>query len=313
MPPQPTISVIIPVYNGARFIRDALQSVCTQTHLPAEVVVVDDASTDNTCDVVKAFAGTTNVPIKLLNMEKNTGGPYGPASIAFHRTSGNYVCILDADDMFAPDAFETYMAMFAEESSADVGLATSDFMTFDDESRAAVTPSFFATQARVLGRVVEDASATGVVLDPGEARRLLSMAFVIPFKGMVSRPAWERLGGPNLEYGHVCDCEFVWRLVATTRFRVRMLNRPLMRVRVWSGSMSSNHINESTELIRLYREMLGGTTDALMRTHIRQRLERELFDLSYELYKRKLFRLLAPAVCGLAAARFRRLVARTLR
>src|SRR5437764_2877937 len=94
-----TISVIIPVYNGARFIRDALTSVCTQTHLPAEVVVADDVSTDDTREVVAEFARTTPVPVTLFSMEKNTGGPYGPAARAFHRTSGDYVCVLDADDL----------------------------------------------------------------------------------------------------------------------------------------------------------------------------------------------------------------------
>ena len=193
-----SISVIIPVYNGARFIRDALRSVCTQTYLPIEVVVVDDVSTDNTREVVNDYARTSPVPITLLRMETNSGGPYGPARHAFDHTTGEYVCILDADDEFVPDAFATYLAMFEAGPQATLGLATSDFLTFADATGDVVMPSWFATQSHLLKQVIEDKSPTGVLVERAEAVRWLASAFVLPFKGLVARRAWEALGGPNL-------------------------------------------------------------------------------------------------------------------
>ncbi|HEX4608659.1 MAG TPA: glycosyltransferase family 2 protein [Urbifossiella sp.] len=300
------ISVIIPVYNGARFICDALTSVCTQTHPPVEVMVADDVSTDGTREVVAEFARTAPVPVTLFSMERNTGGPYGPASRAFGRTRGDYVCVLDADDEFAEDAFATYMAMFAADSGEAVGLATSDFLTFEDGTNRVVSPSFFASKADLLGRVLADPSPTGVLLDPDEALEMVSSAFVLPFKGMVSRAAWLELGGPNLALRHACDCDFIWRLLTRTTFRVRVLNRPLMRVRTWSGSMSANRLLESQELVRIFRQMLRDTGDPARRAVIRQRLDKELYDLAYISYKRRAFRTLLPAVCSLAAVRLRR-------
>lgn len=302
-----SISVIIPVYNGARFIRDALNSVCTQTLLPTEIVVADDCSTDNTAAVVTAFAHTAPVPITLFRMEKNTGGPYRPASVAFHKTTGNYVCILDADDMFAPDAFETYMAMFAAESSAAVGLATSDFLTFSDTTKEVLRPSFFETQRSLLDRIVTDPSPVGVVLERQDAIRVFASSFALPFKGMLRRETWAALDGPNLQYVHVCDVEFIWRLISTTDYRIRIINRPLMQVRESAASMSSNLILYGTEIVRVLRTMLKATNEPALRRIIRRRLDRELFDLTYTAYKRRTTRALIPAACGLLAMRTRRL------
>jgi glycosyltransferase involved in cell wall biosynthesis len=295
------ISAIIPVYNGARFIRDALASLCAQTHPPAEIVVADDVSTDDTREVVAAFARTSPVKIDLFTLEKNTGGPYGPASRAFGRTTGDFVCILDADDLFAPDAFATYLSMFAAGPGDEVGLATADFMTFRDGTNETVMPSYFATQA-ILGRVLDD-SPTGVLLDRDEAFRVYAESFAIPFKGMLRREAWAEMGGPNLAYRHACDVEFVWRFISRSRFRVRVLNRPLVRVRIWGSSMSSNRLLEGRELVKLFRDMLRTLPDPAHRATVRRRLRKELFDLTYNAYKRRSLRTLVPAAWGLAAAR----------
>lgn len=301
------VSVIIPVYNGARFIRDALRSVCAQSHMPAEVVVADDCSTDNTGEVVAEFARTSPVPVTLFSMEKNTGGPYGPARAAFLRTTGDYVCILDADDLFAPDAFATYVAMFAADPGANVGLATSDYLTFSDQTGETVMPSYFGTHPHVLRRILADSSPTGLLLDPTEARAIYTEVFAIPFKGMVRREAWTALGGPNLNYLHVCDVEFVWRLIARTDFRVRVANRPLVRVRVSPGSMSSNRVLCGRELVRLLLAVLADTRDPAARTTLRRRIDRELLELTYESYKQRSPRALVPALCALLQSRIRRL------
>jgi len=303
----PKISVIIPVYNGARFIRDALHSVCTQTYLPAEVVVADDASTDNTREVIAEFARTAPVPITLFSMEKNTGGPYGPAKQAFHHTTGDYICVLDADDKYVPEAFATYMAMFAADPKAKVGLATSDYLTFEDGTGTVMCPSYFSHYPHILKRVLDDASPTGLLLDPHEAIKIMCGAYVIIFKGMIARPAWEALGGPNLSYISVCDYEFVWRLVTQTDFRVRLVNRPLLNYRRTPGSMSSNEIVVSLEMTRLFRTMLTSVWNRPeSRIEVRRQLDKELFDLAYVSFKRRAFRTFLRVAPALAVTRLRR-------
>jgi hypothetical protein len=224
------------------------------------------------------------------------------------RTSGEYICVLDADDMYDPEAFATYMGMFAASPSESVGLATTDFEMFNDVTGETTSHSYFSKFPTILARVLEDSSSVGVLLDSDEALRMQCEAYPFIFKGMIARRAWAALGGPNLNYSHACDCEFVWRLVAKTDFRVRVLNRTLCRLRNTQGSMSKNSIRESRELIKLFRQMLSDIRrrpDLCALVH--QRLEKELFDLAYISYKRRVFPLLLKALWDLACARTRRI------
>lgn len=302
---HPRISVIIPVYNGARFIRDALTSVCTQTYLPEEVVVADDVSTDNTREVVAEFARTSPTPITLFSMDKNTGGPYGPAREAFHRTTGDYIIVLDADDMLAPEALAALIGMYEADTTANVGLAASDLLMFEDGTGRVILPSSFARWPDLLRTVLADSSPLGVLLTAEEAYRAVAIGFAIPFRGLIARAAWETLGGPDPRYFHAGDCDFTWRLVTQTQFRVRLLNRPLNRVRATPGSMSSNEVVASRQVIGVYRDMLAAIRDPILRADIRRRLRGELFELAYHSYKKRKFWTLVPALCGLAMEQFR--------
>lgn len=297
-----SISVIVPVYNGARFIVDALGSICSQSYSPLEIIVADDKSTDDTCKVVHEYARAASIPIRLVSMERNTGGPYAPASVAFGHTSGEFVCILDADDMFAPDAFETYMRMFAA-GGKDVGLATSDFIVFEDGTKRELISSTFAQHADVLRGVISGNREFGVTLDSYEAMNIFARAFIIPFKGMLRRDAWIDLGGPNLNYRVICDVDFIWRLLKEGRFKVQMINRPLMLVRSWSGSMSKQNLSMSEELVDIYEVMLSEVKDKSLKPVLRNRLNAELYDLAYTAFKEHRFVALIKAATKLYASK----------
>jgi glycosyltransferase involved in cell wall biosynthesis len=89
------ISCIIPVHNGARFIREAIVSVLEQDYRPIEVIVVDDGSTDDTAAVVQQFADVRYV-------HQVNAGPGAARNAGLAMTDGEFVAFLDSDDSWAP-------------------------------------------------------------------------------------------------------------------------------------------------------------------------------------------------------------------
>jgi glycosyltransferase involved in cell wall biosynthesis len=103
---QPVVSVVIPCFNQGRFLADAIDSVLGQTHR-AEVIVVDDGSTDNTLAVVKNYAGV------VLIQQRNQGAAVARTS-GLRQSRADFVVFLDADDRLLPEAVATgleYLSM----------------------------------------------------------------------------------------------------------------------------------------------------------------------------------------------------------
>jgi glycosyltransferase involved in cell wall biosynthesis len=101
------ISVIIPTYNMASYLPEAIESVLAQTYKDLEIIVIDDGSTDNTKEVVVPYLN------RIQFLELANGGPSKARNCAIRRSSGEYVAFLDADDTWYPDKLERQMAIFS--------------------------------------------------------------------------------------------------------------------------------------------------------------------------------------------------------
>ena len=116
----PAISVIIPMYNAEKYLRECLDSLLNQTFQDFEVIVVDDCSTDNSNAIVNEYAPKFGGRLKRTKTDKNSGGGgYIPRNVGLTLSHGEYVYFLDADDFILGSALETlYNA--ARENDADV-------------------------------------------------------------------------------------------------------------------------------------------------------------------------------------------------
>jgi glycosyltransferase involved in cell wall biosynthesis len=100
------VSVVIPTYNAAATVAETLLSVCAQTRMPREVIVVDDCSSDNTIEVVKSVAQNfESGQLKIVQNDKNQGAAE-TRNTGWSLASGEYVAFLDADDTWHPRKIE---------------------------------------------------------------------------------------------------------------------------------------------------------------------------------------------------------------
>ncbi len=113
----PLVSVIMPAYNAAPFIEEAINSVISQTVTDWELLVIDDSSTDNTSRIVEGIANRDN-RVKLLVNEKNMGAA-GSRNRGLDIFQGQFVALLDSDDYWYPQMLEKMLAR-AEETKADI-------------------------------------------------------------------------------------------------------------------------------------------------------------------------------------------------
>ena len=107
----PTLSVILPNYNHARYLSAALRAILNQSVPPTEVIVIDDASTDNSMEVIREFAKKHSV-IRIYQNEKNQGVIYG-LNRGIELAKGDYVITTSADDEILPGLFERSLNLLA--------------------------------------------------------------------------------------------------------------------------------------------------------------------------------------------------------
>jgi glycosyltransferase involved in cell wall biosynthesis len=117
----PLVSVVIPAYNGADAMGDAIQSVLAQTYARIELLVADDCSTDGTRDVVRSVADPR---VRLLTHATNQG-PDAARRTALDASSGDIIAYLDQDDLFLPGKIEAHVRHLA--AHPQIGLTYNSF------------------------------------------------------------------------------------------------------------------------------------------------------------------------------------------
>jgi glycosyltransferase involved in cell wall biosynthesis len=109
-------SVIMPVFNREKVVLNAVSSILTQTFSDFELIVVDDASSDDTVQILESI---TDERLSIISLEENRGAAYA-RNAGIRKSTGNYITFLDSDDTLEPEYLnETYKKLKA--SNADVG------------------------------------------------------------------------------------------------------------------------------------------------------------------------------------------------
>lgn len=211
MTKEPLVSIVLPTYNGSRYLSESIQSCIDQTCRNWELVIVDDASTDETPSIIARFVGAdpriTSVrhPVnRKLPAALNTG---------FSKAKGEYLTWTSDDNLYRPEALET-MAGFLD-SHPDVAMVYADNTEIDEDGR----PLRLTT-----------------VGDPEELvyRNVVHCCF------LYRREVHERLGGYSEAFFLAEDWDFWIR--AGMRFRFAPLHRDLCLCRRHPGSLGTRYL-----------------------------------------------------------------------
>lgn len=210
-----SISVIMPTFNRAGFLVEALQSVLAQTRPVHEIIVWDDGSTDDTREAVAGLGGTP-VPIRYFHAEN--AGKSRALNRAMEETSGTHIWICDDDDICRPDAAELMLAEMARSGAPVVGGRYIRFGT-DPET----------------GRPMYPHPGYWPDLDEGSLlRHLLEDIFIFQNATLATRAAYDRVGPFREDLPRAIDYDMIVRLAV--RFPMSFVDAVLFEQRKHAGA-----------------------------------------------------------------------------
>jgi glycosyltransferase involved in cell wall biosynthesis len=226
----PLVSVVVPTYNCARFLPEALESAFAQTYQPVEIVVVDDGSTDGSMDLLSGYGSR----VRLLRQPNQ--GVSAARNHGIRESRGEFVAFLDADDLWTPDKLEKQMALFAD---ASVGLVHCGLEYIDEQGHPLGT-NLTGRRGRVL-RAITLLDGT-VVLAGGST-------------AVVRKASFERAGHFDLEMSTAADWD-MWRRVAC-HYAIDMVREPLMKYRLRPSSMHRNIAVFEHDMLRGFESLFA--------------------------------------------------------
>lgn len=211
---MPKVSVIIPTYNCAHYLEQAIESAMNQTYRDLEIIVLDDGSTDDTAQVVRKYEAN----IRYIRQD-NRGLP-AARNHAIESSSGELIALLDADDWWEPTKLAEQVSILVEDP--ELCLVYSDLeVVFDDGS---IIPSFLSSRPL---------AASGYVFD-----KLLQSGFILPSTVLLRRSYLEQVGMFDESMRSHEDIDLWLRMCQ--RWRVALVRKSLTHRRQGTANMTSN-------------------------------------------------------------------------
>ena len=202
----PRVSVLIPTYNCARFLPDAIESVLAQTFQDFEIIVVDDGSTDDTAQVVSRYP-------QVRYILKEHSGISASRNAAVSAATGEIVAFLDADDMFTPEKLQKQVDYL--DKNPDCHLIFTKAENFYEDEQA------------------EQGEKQQALYNASLERCIITCA--------IRRSVFEKYGNFRTDYPHGEDTQFMYRLSISGLSINHCLPEVLYKRRVHSSNISLSH------------------------------------------------------------------------
>jgi hypothetical protein len=267
------VSVVIPTYNRAHTILDAVRSVLAQRVGDLELLVVDDGSTDDTAARIAAITDR-----RLRYVRGRHAGVSAARNLGVGLSTGELVAFLDSDDLWHADKLAREVALLARHPEVDAV-----FTDLEKRHGDHVYPSFMRQTAVFSLRLRGGAAyPDGLVLEPREMRLcLLEEVPIKPSALTVRRRVFERVGGFDETWSSSEDWEFLLRLARAHRFAY--LDRPLAVLFISPDSLHLvDQSRGETAMIRLLqRERMALAGDAEGLAAVRRGLVRRTMHFAW--------------------------------
>lgn len=249
---KPLVSIITPAYNAGVYIRDTIRSVLMQTYPNLEHIIIDDGSTDDTAEIVRAFPDSRIIYLYQKNSGQSTARNAGIAA-----AKGKYIAFLDADDLFLPDKLFEQVSYLETHPDCDFCYCKI-YHFFHDEP---VKLYYFKME-----------HPSGYLFD-----RLLVTNFINPLSAVVRKNVFEKYGafGPSYRWA---DEQYLWLKLSYRKVKFCYMDKVLAYCRLNRQSFTNRpqYFQKSQkECLQILQVIKTWMTEAEIKKYKINKLERK--------------------------------------
>ncbi len=213
---DPKVTVLMPVYNGQKYLRPAIESILNQTYKDFEFLIINDGSKDNSLDIIKRYADKDS-RIRLITRPNK--GLVATLNEGLAKARGEYIARMDCDDISLKKRLKTEVDYL--DSHPDVGLVGSNYSIIDGRGKVLVSTNVFTHPDDLkLCLVTCNQYGHGSV--------------------MIKRSVLKQVGNYDKSVGHLEDYDLWIRISRVTR--VANIEEPLYRWRKTAGSITGANL-----------------------------------------------------------------------
>lgn len=219
------VSIIMPAYNSERYIKNSIESVRNQTYKRFELIIVNDASTDNTWKIINYYA-KMDERIHGISLEKNLGVA-AARNVALERAAGRYIAFLDSDDLWVENKLEKQIEFLKK---GHIGFTYGNYYMFNEKNKVVKAPEKFTH------------------------KKLLKNTGIACLTVMLDRNIIGDFRMPEIEHA---EDTFTWYSILQRGFIAYNINEILGFYRTTNKSMTSNKFKSAINQWKNYRSFLG--------------------------------------------------------
>jgi len=219
------VSIITPSYNSSRFIEECIDSVLSQTYDNWELLIVDDCSSDNSCEMIRKYNDNR---ISLIELEKNIGAAEA-RNIALRKAKGKHIAFLDSDDLWESQKLEKQISFMETE---DIAFSFSTYQPISEDG----------------SRLHSIINAPKIVTYSSYLKNTIIGCLTV----VINREKTGDFEMPNIRSSHDMA---LWLLIMKRGFDAYGFDENLARYRIVSASNTASKWHAAKDVWKVYREI----------------------------------------------------------
>lgn len=217
------VSIITPCYNSSQFIGECIDSVLSQTYDNWELLIVDDSSSDNSCEMIRKYDDNR---ISLIELEKN-GGAAEARNIALKKAKGKYIAFLDSDDIWLSTKLEDQIYFMQQKN---IAFSFSNYQPISEDG----------------GKLFPVIKAPNIMTYSSYLKNTIIGCLTV----VIDKDKTGDLDMPNIRSSHDMA---LWLLIMKRGFKAYGLDKNLAKYRIVSTSNTSSKFKAAMDVWKVYR------------------------------------------------------------